>query len=145
MKRTPLISMLLLAGLAIAGRAQTVNINCGGIAFTATEGTQWIADLYFSGGDLLYTSGAIAGTAAQDLNLYRSARAGLYGDFSYNIPVPNGSYTVTLGFAEIQYSAPGQRVFNILINGNSVLSNFDILTHVAPLTPFQQQVPVTVT
>ena len=137
--------MLLMAGLAVASRAQTVNINCGGVAFTATDGTQWAADQNYSGGDLLYTGSAIANAAVQDLNLYRSGRAGLYTDFSYQIPVPDGAYTVTLGFAEIQYSAAGQRVFNVILNGNKVLSNFDILTHAARLTPFMQQFPVTVT
>ncbi len=144
-KRSYLLSVLFTAGLAVTGSAQTVNINCGGIAFTASNGTQWSADQDFSGGDLLYSGASIAGVAAQDLNLYRSGRAGLYSDFSYTIPVPNGSYTVTLGFAEIQYAAPGQRVFNVILNGTTVLSNFDILTQVAPLTPYTQQFPVTVT
>ncbi len=143
--RTYLLSVLFLAGLAVTGQAQTVNINCGGIAFTATNGTQWSADQDFSGGELMYSGGAIVGAAPQDLNLYRSGRSGLYTDFSYSIPVPNGSYTVTLGFAEIQYSAPTQRVFNVILNGAAVLTNFDILTHVAPLTPYTQQFPVTVT
>ena len=145
MKRTHLLSMLFMAGLALTGRAQTVNINCGGIAFTATDGTQWLADEYYNLGELVYTGNSIVGVAAQDMNLYRSGRAGLYTDFSYNVPVPNGSYMVTLGFAEVQYSAPGQRVFNVVLNGTTVLSNFDILTHVAPLNPYQQQFPVTVT
>jgi hypothetical protein len=125
--------------------SQTVNINCGGSGTVTSDGTQWSPDSYFTGGDLLYTSYAIASTNAQDLYLYRSARAGLYGDFSYNIPVPNGSYTVTLKMAEIEFSNKGERVFNVAINGAPVLSNFDILAHAAPLAPFDQQFPVTVT
>ena len=35
-------------------------------------------------------------------------------------------YTVTLDFAEIYYNAAGQRLFNVSINGASVLSDFDI-------------------
>src|SRR5689334_4514324 len=129
----------LLALTASGASAQTVNINCGGGAFTATDGTQWSPDANYIGGDLLYSGGAIIGVQPQDMSLYRSARAGLYGDFSYNIPVPNGSYTVTLRMAEIQYSTKGDRVFNVSINGSPVLSNFDILAHVAPLTPLSQQ------
>lgn len=120
-----------------------VNINCGGGDYTAANGTTWTADYYFTGGDLLYTSDAIANT--QDLPLYRSGRAGLYGDFSYSIPVQNGSYTVTLNFAEIQYWNVGDRVFNVAINGLPVLTNFDILAHVAPRTAMTQQFPVNVT
>jgi Malectin domain/Viral BACON domain len=145
MTRLSLLSALVATALAGGLTAQTVNINCGGGAMTTSDGTQWSADMDFNGGDLLYTGYSIANTNPQDLYLLRSGRAGLYGDFSYNIPVPNGSYTVTLHFAEIQYSSPGQRVFNVVINGATVLSNFDILTHAPVLTPFTQQFPVTVT
>ena len=65
-------------------------MNCGGNDYTAVDGTKWVGDYYFSGGDLLYSSDAINNT--QDLALYRSGRAGLYGDFGYSIPVQNGSY-----------------------------------------------------
>jgi hypothetical protein len=139
------LAAALLAAGAFGISAQTVNINCGGSAFTTTDGTQWSGDANYSGGDLLYSSASIVGVGPQDMMLYRSARAGLYGDFSYNIPVPNGNYTITLRMAEIQYSAKRQRVFNVAINGSPVLTNFDILANVAPLTPLSQQFPVTVT
>ena len=134
-----------LACYAVSGAAQSLNINCGGEAITTTDGTQWAGDEYYTGGELLYTGAGIANTAVADYYLYRSARSGLYSDFSYSIPLTNGSYTVTLRFAEILDSAPGQRVFNVTLNGSTVLSNFDILAHVAPLTPYSQQFPVTVT
>jgi hypothetical protein len=138
------IAGAMVAASAFGLSAQTVNINCGGTAFTTADGTKWSGDVNYTGGDLLYSGSSIAGVAPQDMVLYRSARAGLYGDFSYNIPVPNGSYTVTLKMAEIQYSGKGERVFNVSINGSQVLSNFDILANVAPLTPLSQQFPVTV-
>jgi hypothetical protein len=40
--------------------------------------------------------------------------------------VPAGSYQVTLLFAETYWTAAGDRVFNVSINGTTVLSNFDI-------------------
>jgi hypothetical protein len=135
----------LMAATLSAATAQTVNLNCGGVAFTASDGTQWSADGYFKGGDLLYTGYSIANVQPQDFYLYRSARAGLYGDFSYSIPLANGTYTLSLLFAETQYTAKGDRVFNVAVNGSPVLSGFDILTHVAPLTPFSQQFTTTVT
>jgi hypothetical protein len=135
----------LVAATLTGAVAQTVNLNCGGAAMTTLDGTQWSADNYFNGGDLLYTGYSIANTKPQDFYLYRSGRAGLYGDFSYNIPLANGTYTVTLGFAEIQYTGQGQRVFNVAINGTTVLSNFDILAHVPVLTPFPQQFTANVT
>jgi hypothetical protein len=45
----------------------------------------------------------------------------------YRFSVPNGSYTVTLKFAEIWFKNPGQRVFDVTINGQKVLANFDIV------------------
>jgi hypothetical protein len=140
-----ILASAVLVAAAAAVSAQTVNVNCGGNDMVTSDGTHWSADSYYTGGDLLYTGYTIANTNPQDLYLYRSARAGLYGDFSYNIPVPNGSYTVTLKMAEIQFSNKGERVFNVAINGVPALSNFDILAHAAPLTAFDQQFPVTVT
>jgi hypothetical protein len=131
-----------IAGAGFAG-AQQVAINCGGAEFTGSDGTLWSADAFYTGGDLAYTGSPIAGT--NDLYLYRSARRGLYGNFSYSIPMPNGSYVLTLKFAEIEYSAKGQRVFNVSVNGNPVLSNFDILAEVPPLTVDDKQFPVAVT
>ena len=120
-----------------------INLNCGGQDYTALDGTKWTGDYYYNGGDLLYTGDAI--TNNQDMPIYRSGRAGLYGDFGYSIPVQNGSYTVTLHFAEIQYWNRGDRVFNVAINGATVLSNFDILSQVAPRAAMTQQFPVSVT
>ena len=77
------------------------------------------------GGQQLYTSYTVTGTP--DSPLFRTARAGYYGDFSYTIPISNGTYKLTLKFAEVQYSAAGQRIFNVSVNDNPVLSNFDIV------------------
>ena len=41
-------------------------------------------------------------------------------------PDARHNYTVRLHFAEIYWTAAGQRVFNVSINGSQVLSNFDI-------------------
>jgi hypothetical protein len=134
----------LLAATAICGFAQTsININCGGRDYTAADGSQWVGDYYFNGGDLLYTSDAIVNS--QDLPLYRSGRAGLWADFAYNVPVANGNYNVTLHFAEIQYWNKGDRSFNVVINGATVLSNFDILANAAPRAAITRQFPVAVT
>ena len=57
--------------------------------------------------------------------VYQSERI---GDFSYVLPnlVPGGLYLARLHFAENVYSGAGQRVFNVAINGQPVLTNFDI-------------------
>lgn len=48
--------------------------------------------------------------------------------FTYTIPglTPGVTYAVRLHFAELTWTAAGQRVFNVAINGTTVLSDFDI-------------------
>jgi hypothetical protein len=46
--------------------------------------------------------------------------------FRYNIPVPNGNYTVRLHFAELNKLAAGQRTFDVDIEGTRRLDKFDI-------------------
>jgi uncharacterized protein YegP (UPF0339 family) len=47
---------------------------------------------------------------------------------TYTIPnlTAGRSYTVTLYFAETYLTAAGQRLFNVSVNGSTVLSSFDI-------------------
>src|ERR1700722_15981548 len=98
--------------------AQTINIDCGSYQnYTASDGTVWIADKYYTGGEQLYTGYNITGT--NDPKLYGTSRVGYYGNFNYAIPVVNGQYTVILRFAESEYSEVGQRIFNVAINGAS--------------------------
>ena len=124
--------------------AQTVRIRCGNSqSYTASDGTTWVADQYSTGGQQLYTGYQVASTA--DPTLYRWARQGYYGDFSYNIPVANGNYQLTLKFAEIQYASAGARVFNVTVNGAAVLTNFDIVAQAGYWTAIDKQFPVTVT
>jgi hypothetical protein len=67
-------------------------------------------------------TGALPGQS--DEPLYQNER---WGVFKYTIAVPvNGYYQVTLKFAEITFGASGKRIFNVAINGQEVLSEFDI-------------------
>lgn len=77
---------------------QTILINCGGPAYLDSEGRQWIADRYSSGGNVYANSGNPIINTEDDF-LYHSDR---WGVFSYNIPVPLGNYKVILHFAETQ-------------------------------------------
>ena len=49
-------------------------------------------------------------------------------NFSYKIPVANGSYRVTLGFLEPTRNTPvGARVFSVSANGSTVITDLDIV------------------
>ena len=120
-----------------------INVNCGGQDYTALDGTKWTGDYYTTAATCCTRA-----TRSRTARIWRSTGADARGCTAisrYSIPVQNGSYTVTLHFAEIQYWNRGDRVFNVAINGDTVLSNFDILNQVAPRTAMTRQFPVTVT
>ena len=48
--------------------------------------------------------------------------------FSYQIPLANGTYKVTLGFLEPTATAAGTRVFNVDANGVNQIANLDIFS-----------------
>jgi hypothetical protein len=100
-------------------------VNAGGKQYVDANGTVYQADGRFSGGTTHTTSAAITGT--KDPKLYQSERV---GNFSYNIPVANGDYVVSLKFAEIDGTQVGQRVFNVLMEGVKVINNLDLAARV---------------
>jgi hypothetical protein len=108
----------------VSPSSNVVNINAGGSATGSFS-----ADQYYSSGT------TYANTATIDMSqitsnpppaaIFNSER---YGAMSYTIPnrTSGSTQTVTLYFAETYLSASGKRIFNVSINGTSVLSNFDI-------------------
>jgi len=102
---------------------KATRVNAGGAAYTGGDGRYWAGDSGFSDGSWYTTPAAIAN--ASDDKLYQTEHNG--HDFRYDVSLPNGTYTVVLKFAEIFWSSPGKRVFNVSINGQRVLTNFDIL------------------
>lgn len=102
-------------------------VNAGGATFIDSALHFWSADTQFLGGNQASTSAAITGTS--DQTLYKSER---WGNFTYTFNVPPGSYQVTLKFAELYsgITGPGQRMFNVLINGSQVLTDLDIFAEV---------------
>ena len=95
----------------------------------------------FVGGSTFSTTHSITGTS--DPTLYQTERYA--PTLTYNIPVVNDTYTVTLYFAEIWFNAPGERVFNVSIEGQTVLQNFDIWAVAGEFAAVQRTFVVTVT
>jgi hypothetical protein len=104
--------------------ATAIRVNAGGGSYTDSTGVLWAADNGFSGGSVYQTSSAISGTTVPAI--YQTERYSP-GTLRYTFSAPNGSYTAKLRFAELYYSTPGKRVFNVIITGTTVLSNFDIV------------------
>ena len=64
-------------------------------------------------------------------------------DMTWSFPAAAGSYQVKLFLAEIYFTQPGQRVFNVVINGSTVLSNYDTVADVGPFKGVVKTFPVT--
>jgi Malectin domain len=122
------LTILALATCGMA-HAQTsaVRVKCGGPAYTDSKGQAWSADMDFNGGLVSAVTGPVAGTT--DPALFQDGR--MPSDTAplvYTFPVANGSYHANLYFAEL-YSGDafvGGRVFNVKVEGTTVLQNFDI-------------------
>ncbi len=98
-------------------------MNCGGGALGS-----FLPDMYYDAG-LAYSTGTVIATNGivnpAPMTVYQSQR---YGNLTYTLPylAPSSAYKVRLHFAEIYWTAPGQRLFHVLLNGAQVLTNFDI-------------------
>jgi hypothetical protein len=97
-------------------------VNTGGSLYPDSWGNTWSADSNFNSGTAHCVTNTVVNT--NDSGLYQCER---FGDpFTYTFNVPAGSYQVTLKFAELYHTAAGARVFNVLINGATVLNGYDI-------------------
>ena len=112
----------------------TIRIAAGAVtAYTDKAGKIWSADVG-AGGRTGVESPPVSIAGTMDPVLYNGQRFG--ADPVSNLPVPvtyafdvaNGNYQVTLKFAELftGITAAGQRVFDVVIDGKTVLSAFDI-------------------
>ena len=107
-----------------------LRIDCGSKAdYTDPNGNVWKADRDFTkdgwgrvGGDAVTrtTVDKIENTDSQPLYLTE-----LFGMDAYRITCPNGTYSVTLCFAETYHEAPDIRSFDVSIEGKKVLTAFD--------------------
>jgi len=103
-------------------------INAGGGSYVDSLGKMWSPDQNFVGTSYTYgISQVIAGT--NDSPLYQNERSGINSSsFAYEIPVTTpGIYNVNLHFAELYWQQTGQRIFDVDIEGQSFLNDFDIL------------------
>jgi hypothetical protein len=90
------------------------------------------ADMDFTGGHADSVPNPIDVTGVQNpapQAVYQTKRTGSSGvGFSYLVPQlkPGGTYNVRLHFAESAATGTGGRVFNVALNGTTVLPDFDV-------------------
>jgi Malectin domain len=105
-----------------------VAINAGGSASGS-----FVADTDFDQGTAYSDTSSTISTSG-DSNpapqaVYQTCRWN--SSFTYTIPglVSGSSYTVLLHWAELSFQTSGARTFNVSVNGNQVLSNFDVFAN----------------
>ena len=114
---------------------QAIRLNSGGNSHVDSNGNLFVPDdPFLFGGDRTSSSNQdvfIVGTgdnASNDADfddvLYQANR--LDNFFGYEIPVTNGLYDLNLHFAELNFNDPNERVFDVTVEGVTVLDNYDI-------------------
>ncbi len=76
-------------------------------------------------------------------SLYGSERWGQ--EFDLDIPLDDGTYEVTLHFAEIYFNEVGRRVFDVAIEDTLVIDDLDIFAEVGAGTPLDRVFTIDVT
>ena len=110
-------------------------MNAGG-ALTTVNGVEYKADRFSTGGTANATTDAIEGTTADAL--YQSER---YGNFKYEIPVTNSTYSVSLHFVEMYHEVEGGRLFSATVEGQPIFTNMDLYAEVGHDQAFNIIVP----
>jgi len=106
---------------ATPGTTTDLAINSGGPAVG-----NLVADEDFNGGDIATTTNTITLNAnSAPEAVYQDQR---YVPFTYILTdlVADAPYTVKMHFAETYWTGPGERIFNVVLNGTSVLTNLDV-------------------
>ncbi len=117
-------AVLVMNGTHMPHAAEDLAISCG----NGPAASPYITDTDYSGGSYAATNNTISTTEDQNpapQSVYQNYR---YGNITYTIPnlTPGATYTVRLHFCEDYWTAAGDRVFNVAINGAPVLNHFDV-------------------
>ncbi|GLW10218.1 hypothetical protein Misp01_53460 [Microtetraspora sp. NBRC 13810] len=128
-----------------------VAVEVGGTRDTTDDaGDRWTADRKFATGGHGYvgnstrtvtSSRTIKGTEEQDL--FQRAREKML-EYRFD-RVPNGTYTVELGFAELRNMREGARVFDVIVEGELAIPALDLALEAGTYTAVNRQYTVKVT
>jgi hypothetical protein len=100
-------------------------IRCGALGNLETGSERWHGDRFYIGGEPRDppSSVTVRGTEKPILYLIRRTFPEAVG--GYRIPLKNGGYSVSLHFVETFSENAGYRVFDVIIEGRTVLSAYE--------------------
>jgi beta-galactosidase len=108
----------------------------------------WEADRPYQPGSWGYVGGEGSRThhrifATNEDPLFQASREGME---RYQFDVPDGTYEVTLGFAEGNRDArPGERVFSVRVNGGEIFRNVDLVAEFGAYTSVTRSIAIEAT
>lgn len=129
----------------------TYRVLAGQLGVTGTSAGLYGSDNFFTGGEGQLLNPpvrrnppppkVVAGAADQKMYLaYRTGR------FSYELPLPNGEYHLTLRFVEpVPDQRAGQRVFDVLVQGSVALPSLDLAAVAGSMKAVERTIPMRVT
>ena len=128
--------------------AKDTYVDCGALVAGASPEKRFGSDTFFEGGSAQVITGpgggfrapalaSIAGTSSPEVvATYRT------GTFTYRVPVDDGPHSVVLTFVEPSLH-PGERIFDVLANGQNALTNLDVAAAAgSALTAYQRRFEV---
>jgi beta-galactosidase len=116
---------------SIQNTDRTLRINCGSNAqYMDNDKNIWIEDKPYSKGSFGYTTASPSFISLKGKITNTNKTPLLYTYLndvkSYRLDMPDGDYEIELFFAEPEFHEAGKRVFDVLINNNKVLTDFDL-------------------
>ena len=134
-----------------------VRINAGGSDIVFDDITFDADTKYFSSNSKTFSRTNISDIESTDRDGLDLSERSSTGDFDYAIPITNGKYIVQLHFAEIWFGAtrdkdkkgtkggkdgPNQRIFSVKMEGEEIISDYDINAEVGTKTAVIRKFPV---
>lgn len=109
-----------------------IRINAGGSQVITAGNVVWEADTGFNSGTRVYDDSEARINGLLDPSfepLYRTERYDRFGgtNMMYSLEVPSGAYFVTLHMCELFFDQIGDRVFDVEIQGEKILDDYDIV------------------
>ena len=110
------------AALEAAAAGAVLRVNAGGLKapYVDIAGNAWSVDAGFSRSKAVRSKFDVAGTG--DDVLFANRRL---GNFTYSLPVADGTYTLYLGFTDTLKKA-GKRLFNVDVEGTRLETDLDV-------------------
>jgi protocatechuate 3,4-dioxygenase beta subunit len=124
-----------------AGNTTTLQVNPSLLAQAVNAGGSvsgpYASDAGFYGGSTYSTTAAVDTSSAHDptasQSVYQTVRYGNSFSYTFSNLTPNANYTLMMHYDELYWGSTqadgggvGSRVFNVAVNGQTALNNFDI-------------------